>query len=301
MKKVYIKKYKSGAGKWIYQGYHSAWQSLGYDVEYYQNLSHINPDEDYYVMASDADISSFNINRIKDAEKSFVYVQPNRYPIPWGTHSNFVSECPVDIVRKLNSFNNTYLWNFASSFPYHTMWSNVSSIPLAFDSINYKSFNKPPDRYLNDIVFIGGRANNGFDEKIYIMKEMLDAFVQSGLRCAFYVDRNIFHDKENELLLTSKVSLNIHDAYQRQLGLDTNERTFKSIGINGLLVSDDVDQVTDIFPNVHVSNDPKSLIAKVKEYCSFDDNTLLRMKRENIQNVLDNHTYVERVKEMLNG
>jgi len=133
------------------------------------------------------------------------------------------------------------------------------------------------------------------------MKEMLDAFVQSGLRCAFYVDRNIFHDKENELLLTSKVSLNIHDAYQRQLGLDTNERTFKSIGINGLLVSDDVDQVTDIFPNVHVSNDPKSLIAKVKEYCSFDDNTLLRMKRENIQNVLDNHTYVERVKEMLNG
>ena len=72
----------------------------------------------------------------------------------------------------------------------------------------------------------------------------------------------------------SKISLNIHDAYQRTLGCDTNERTFKSLGLNGILISDKIKQLENIFPNIKTSNDSSELVRITKEYLSLTEKEL---------------------------
>ena len=103
----------------------------------------------------------------------------------------------------------------------------------------------------------------------------------------------------NKILYNSKVSINIHDAYQRDLGLDTNERTFKALGLTGVLVSDDVTQVKRLFPDVKRTNDPEQMVKIVKEYVNMPDNELSKIKEENRKKVLENHTYASRIKQMM--
>jgi len=62
--KVYVKKYHSHAGKWIYDGYRLAWENLGFETHTYEDLSEIK-DENYYLMAIDADINLFNFEVLK--------------------------------------------------------------------------------------------------------------------------------------------------------------------------------------------------------------------------------------------
>ena len=68
MKKVYVKYHPLYAGKWIYEGFNSAWQSLGYDAQYYTNLSEIEG-EDVYLMAIDPDLDSQAIEVFKRSRK----------------------------------------------------------------------------------------------------------------------------------------------------------------------------------------------------------------------------------------
>ena len=94
----------------------------------------------------------------------------------------------------------------------------------------------------------------------------------------FLLTRNLSHEQESVLLYNSKISLNIHDAYQRALGMDTNERTFKSLGLNGILISDEIGQLKDIFPNVKTSNDPLELVKMTKEYLSLTEKERYNIK-----------------------
>ena len=119
----------------------------------------------------------------------------------------------------------------------------------------------------------------------------------SGL--GFFVNKNLTHQQETALLSSSKITLNLHDAYQRILGYDTNERTFKSLGLNGLLLSDKVRQLELFFPEVKTSNDPQELIAWTREYLSMNPETLNELKAENRQMILDNHCYTNRVIQLL--
>ncbi len=93
--------------------------------------------------------------------------------------------------------------------------------------------------------------------------------------------------------------MNIHDAYQRHLGTDTNERTFKSLGLNGCLVSDTVGQLNRLFPDLKTSLDSNELVEITKQYLSLTEAELKNIKEENTQNILDNHCYTNRVEELL--
>jgi hypothetical protein len=88
-------------------------------------------------------------------------------------------------------------------------------VPLAFDNISYEYLEDSKFKF--DVCFVGGRANNGFDEKYKIMMTHFSAFKDSGLKCGIFVGRNLTHEQENKLLYNSKVAINIHDAYQRTL------------------------------------------------------------------------------------
>lgn len=131
------------------------------------------------------------------------------------------------------------------------------------------------------------------------MKEMLEAFAKSDLKCGFSVNGNVSHETENFVLNNSKIALNIHDLYQRVVGLDSNERTFKSLGCNGILLCDEVEQVKNLFPDTYCSNDPQKLISKAKEICSLEINDLNSMKEKNKAIIKSNHTYLKRVEKFI--
>jgi len=54
-----------------------------------------------------------------------------------------------------------------------------------------------------------------------------------------------------------------------------------------------------IFPDVKRTNDPKEMVKFVKEYVSMPEEELASIKEKNRKMILDNHTYVHRVKQLL--
>jgi len=294
--KIYIKEHKNHAGKWIYAGYKSAWEQLGYDVEYYSDLHDIK-EENYQLMAIDADVNFSNISKLEKADKVYLYVQPNRFPLPWGSHPNFVSLCHPNVIDEIIKMDNVHKWAFGIITDFHDKWGDVNEIPLAFDSVNYAPVEN--ENYQFDVCFVGGWANNGFNEKRKIMIQHLSPFKDSGLKCGFFINRGISHAEENLILSNSKLAINIHDAYQRTLGLDTNERTFKSLGLTGLLVSDTISQIENLFPEMPMYDSPDEMMNLVKKYIDMAPQDVIDLKVANRKKILDDHTYKNRVQELL--
>ena len=300
--KVYVYDYPSHAGKWIYKGYQLAWKKLGHEVVTVpidRKMAEVveSYDEDYILMITDTGVDTDDYEMIEKSYKTFAYVQPNHFPDPWGTHPNFVCLAHDETINMLNEMNNVHLWAFGDNTSYHSKWKKVNTIPLAFDSISYKPTRDK--KYEYDVCFVGGWANNGFDEKRKIIIESFSEFMRSDLKCGLFINKGISHDQEQKILYNSKVAINIHDAYQRTLGFDTSERTFKSLGLNGVLISDKVDQLERIFPSVKTSNDPAELVKFAKEYLSLAEKELNDIKEENRQLILDNHCYTHRVEKLL--
>ena len=314
--KAYIQQYKSFAGRWIYQGYRRAWDSLGYDL-HKSALQHEPGDFGSYIpctketLAEEYIIMSVGECVLQDpfkfleaalkSHKSFIHVQPHAFPDPWGRHRNFVSRMPNEIIEALRNLPNVHFWAFSDAVDipgHYDKWKKVNCIPLAFDSIGYKPTQVPKYQQF-DVSFVGGWANNGFDEKRKIIIETFTAFKDSGLKCGFFVNKGLTHDQECALLANSKITLNIHDAYQRILGHDTNERTFKSLGLNGALVSDSVTQLNRLFPNIQTSSDAFEMVDLVKQTLSLSEKELMEMKEKNKQDILANHCYTNRVEKLL--
>ena len=302
--KIYVYDYSSHAGKWIYNAYSKAWEARALDVVRIptdKDISEIvDTSEEYMLMIADISANGAEcLEVVEKSHKTFLYVQPNHFPHPWGTHPNFVSLATPETISGINELENVVLWTFGDDTnSYHTRWKDVNSIPLAFDSIGYtRSINEKYKKF--DVCYIGGWANNGFNEKKKIMIDIFSKFKASGLKCAFFVEKNLTHEQETQLMSSSRVTLNIHDAYQRALGTDTNERSFKSLGLNGCLVSDTVGQLNRIFPELKTSLDAQEIVEITKQYASLSDRELNDLKEKNIQNILENHCYTNRVESML--
>ena len=261
---VFIQDYDGveGAMKWIYNGYHNAWENLGYTPYYMDKPDHAlqhmcelsTSGQDYYIMASDIfwkavrdaclelDMEEGFDAVIKNSKKFFLFVLPVKFPPPWGGHNNFRTLLTTELIEFINEMDNHKLWTFIDSERedvkknFFSPWKDVKTVPLAFDNISYKYLED--EKYKFDVCYIGGRADNGFDEKYKIMWDHFSAFKDSGLKCGIFLGRNLTHEQENKILYNSKVSINVHDAYQRELGLDTNERTYKALGLTGVMVSE---------------------------------------------------------------
>jgi hypothetical protein len=296
--KIFIQSHDSHAGKWIYRGYSHAWIYKGFSVEFINSLSEVKIDQPYYLMITESLIDQQYIDIIENSEKTILYVSANKYPDPWGSHPNWISSLNFNLINDINQLKNVIKWNFSDiNKDYFYLWNNVYSVPLAFDSINYRSDIKL--KYDYDICYIGSIANNGFNEKIEIIKKTLDAFLKTNLRCAFAVNANLTHEQENYLLNNSKIALNVHDAYQRTLGLDTNERTFKGLGCNGILVSDKIDQLNRIFPDVFTSNCETDLVSHCQKFIQKDVDEINYLKNKNQTLIQNNHSYINRIEYFL--
>lgn len=302
IKNIFIKNHKQHAGKWIYKGYENAWLSYGYSVRFYDRIDEILEFQDEYsIMAIDSDIiSDAAIKVLSHSKRAYLFVQPNRFPDPWGKHPNFISHCSDKNIELINNLENVYLWTFMSvdkNFFYK--WKDITTVPLAFDSYSYKQI--IDDKYSFDICFVGGWANNGFNEKKKIMLNFFGEIKKLKIKHGIFINKNLTHEQESKILYNSKIAINIHDAYQHTLGLDINERTFKSLGLNGFLINDNVRQIKTIFPeelyNIPIAKNPTIMKEMIEFYL---DKNLDDVKKCNREMVLQNHTYRERVREMLN-
>lgn len=296
--KIYIQRFPHLAMKWIFNGYAHAWAYLDHKVIFINDLNEIKDNEDYKIFCYEMMINEHNLHKLENSVNSYVFVQPNEFPQPWGSHRAYITCLSDSLIYRLNQLRNIIKWTFGDALKHFYKWENVHVLPLAFDSINYTSEINLDFKY--DICFVGASVDNGLGEKVPIINEVLNTFVNSGLNCGFSVGQNISHELENQVLIKSKVCLNIHDAYQRALGYDSNERTFKSLGVNGLLVCDEVHQVKSLFPDCYLSNNSKDLVEKTKYYCSLPKEELISIKEKNINLVNNNHTYIKRVEEFLN-
>jgi len=299
--KIYIPYHSNHAGHWIYEGYKNAWEALGYDVEYIKDESDFlkSTPSEYQVMLTEAPLFN-NVEGIYDfierAQKVYMYVQPNNFPDPWGAHPNFISHSSDKVINTLNDLDNVYLWSFSNNknSSYYDKWKEVHYIPLAFDDVAYQPIQDKEYEY--DICYIGGLADNGFNEKSLIMQDYFHELSQTGIKLGVSINQNISLEQEAKLLYNSKIAINLHDNYQHILGLDSNERTFKSLGLNGFLISDNVKEVGNLFPEVPLAKSSTDMCELVQRYLDQD---LTLEKERNKALILKNHTYKQRVEKFL--
>ena len=264
------------------------------------HLAHASPEQ------IDAGLDEYTekvMNDLGSAKRAYVFAQPTKFPEPWGNHINFTSQCAAggcELIKRINEMPNNILWTWGMMSTewknnYFREWKDFNVIPLAFDSISYESAEDPAYEY--DVCFVGGWADNGFNEKKPIMLSHFKHLMNSGLKCGIFINKNLTHQQENLILYNSKVALNIHDAYQRILGNDSNERTFKSLGLTGALVCDNIRQVGEMFPKLPLYNTPEEMVEQVQGYLS-NPKQLQETKEHYRDLIANNHTYVHRVKQM---
>ncbi len=295
---VYIKHHPHSAGKWIYEGFARAWMSLGFEVLFFNDISQIKSDA-RFIMTTESDIER-DMDVLGSVEKSFVFVQPFKFPEPWGRHPNWVTSVRRETAEKSNLLSSIKKWTFVNDVQNENYkpWTDVHYVPLAFDSLGYQL----PDFNIEkkfDVCFVGGWADNGFNEKQKRIIDYLGPIQQSGIRCGFFINSGLTHEQENFVICSSRVAINVHDEYQVKLGLDLNERTFKSLAMNGVLVSDSVFEMKNLFPDVKISNSPEEMLKIVNGYLEIDENELKNERSRNRNMILENHTYVKRVERMM--
>ena len=115
--KAYIPSYPLHAGHWIYKGYASAWESVGFEVvceNFHTNTTTVivsqipttreQLDEEYVIMTTEHHIQTESrkyLDAINKSLKTFVFVQPNTFPHPWGHPSK------LHICRFARDYKNT--------------------------------------------------------------------------------------------------------------------------------------------------------------------------------------------------
>ena len=292
--KLYIQKPMiQGAWAWINEGYRSAWQEAGFDVIPYNDILEIDTTNDYHIMAWEYDIKGRTeaLAVLERAQKAYFYVQPNYFPPPWGLHPNWQCSLSDKMIDQINNIEHVHLWNFGDTRnDFFFKWNDVLSLPLGFDSLTYKPVED--SKYAFDVCFIGGWADNGLNEKRKIMIEHFAEIKKLNLKCGIFINKGISLQDEANILYNSKIAINIHDAYTRTLGCNYNERTFKALGLTGFLVSDRHSLLERDFPSLPMASTSQEMAQLISQNIEAE---LSEIKEKNRLDILQNHTYINRV------
>jgi len=288
--KIAIKYFKTDAMKWIYQGYFNAFKALGHEVSVFYTPQDIVSADIIFDFLTPGSLEH------KDYEKLILFVTPNRFPGRWNEHENYVSKLAKSeqIVAEINNNSKILKWTFCNNknVDFWDNWEDVKYYPLAFDHKAYTQHEFEP-KY--DVYYCGGWANNGYNTKKKRIISHLSEFKDKGLKTGFFINKGISHSNENYYLANSRVCVNIHDDYQIELGLDTNERTFKALGLGGVVVSDRVEEIAHLNLPVILADDPYDMYIKTLEAM----NTPISVRKSNKELILENHCYIHRARKML--
>lgn len=200
--------------------------------------------------------------------------------------------------------------------PYH-------SIPLAADRISLMpSFD---ERFVSDLAYIGTNLPDKrmfFKENVFPLADKwrlkiygqdwtrgdyLLGWVQRAgqyfnvpLLRSFRKPKLAFSD-EAKIYRSAGISINVHEAYQREFGGDCNERTFKIPFCGGFEVVDSVKCINKYFPGANemvMAKNDREWVDLVEFYLENPErkNAIIQAGRKR---VLDEHTYHHRAQQML--
>lgn len=197
------------------------------------------------------------------------------------------------------------------------------TIPLAADSLTLKPLFE--SQFSSDLAYIGTNLPDKreffknyvyplakrYDLKLYgqdwsIADRALAWFQRGGQYFNIPLLRALRKPKlkledEAKIYKSSKISINVHELYQRQFGGDCNERTFKIPLCGGFQVTDNVECIKKYFVDgkeIIIGHTPSDWQEKVHYYMHNEG------EREKIimagqARVLGEHTYIHRAEQML--
>ena len=107
--------------------------------------------------------------------------------------------------------------------------------------------------------------------------------------------------EERQIYRSSTVSVNIHENYQKKFGRDFNDRTFRILFYGGFEITDEVNSMHKYFKNgkdIIIAKNAEDWLEKINYYLKYPEKRLPIMKAGR-ENVLNNHTYHNRVNQFL--
>lgn len=179
----------------------------------------------------------------------------------------------------------------------------VLSLMNAADIIEYNS-NRFDERLECQVSYIGGYwkyKSKNLDPYITSLcsnfKYRMKIFGNSQWPCSQYCGF-LPEEKVKDLFISSEINLNIHEPHSQKYGFDIVERPFKVFACGGFLISDYVEGLKNILPDIPMGKTPEEYRKKIDYYLYKPDerkDITIRCQKE----VLKNHTYFSRIKNVL--
>lgn len=146
--------------------------------------------------------------------------------------------------------------------------------------------------YCQDMTFVDRSLN--FAQKVgqYFNIPVLKSFKKN----------NVTFKQERQIFSSSTISLNIHEDYQREFGMDCNDRTFKVPLYGGFEIVDNVACIKNYFDarkELVVAENSKDWFEKIDYYIKNPEKRLPIIEAGR-KRVLKEHTYHNRVGTMIN-
>ncbi len=162
------------------------------------------------------------------------------------------------------------------------------------------------EEFIADIAYIGGRwkyKSRNIDANLLPLchpdkKLKVKIFGNPDWPVAQWLGR--IHDEDaKNIFVSATICPNVSESHSTDLGWDVVERPFKILSSGGFCISDSVEEAIDIFgDSMPYYKTPKELEKLIRHFLANPDERLPFMKRGKL-NVLTNHTYFERVYDML--
>lgn len=330
-----------GAARTIYNGYKNAFTDLGHewrvltaDQSLEELLSDYSPDilmtclSPFYLKYLDLDL----IREAKKKSKLKVFVNIPQWNSPLAKtrinetaslsknkkHLALIASGFYDVFYNVSEQNDPSMDGFerTTGYPFHT-------VPLAADKVVLRAmFDKA---WQADISFIGTNLPQKrafFNERLFPLEKSyhLKLYGQDwsrGDRALGWVQKGAQYfnihflkairkpklalEDEAKIYTSSLVSINIHDEYQRRLGADCNERTFKIPLCGGFEITDDVACIRKYFKDgeeIVIAKDKKDWFEKIEHFIRNPDERTPIIEAGK-KKVLDRHTYHNRVNQFL--
>ena len=112
---------------------------------------------------------------------------------------------------------------------------------------------------------------------------------------------NVTLEEEKQIFVSSVICLNFHEDYQREFGLDFNDRTFKILISSGFEITDDVKCIRKYLKDgeeIVIAKDKKDWFEKIDYYIKNPEKRLPIIEAGK-RRVLKDHTYHNRVNQMI--
>ncbi len=330
------------AGRTIYNGYKNAFIDLGHDFrpltsdedsrkifDSYLPDIFITSLNNYYFKFLDRD----NLCRHrKRGTKVFMWIPFWKTTISrlrineqWGIEEN---KHYVDLIKS-NVYADVYFNQVEQDDPRmagfeETIGQKYFTIPLACDkTICFPEYSK---KFKADISFIGTYLpqkrevmkerlfplKSKYDLKLYGQDWILKDFLLSwGQKFGQYYNINLLKkiqkpklmlEDERRIYSSSTICVNIHEDYQRQLGGDCNERTFKIPACGGFEIVDDIAYVRKYFKEgeeIVIVKNKDDWFQKIDYYIKNPEKRLPIIEAGR-KKVLKEHTYHKRAEQIIN-